>query len=452
MPKPKKLKYRKPKESILTGEEYKDKEYLRETKTGELVKVTSKYKTLTTPKEVSLKLLSNIQFIYELALARLELKSIGENIRIANNLRMFKLNPTASINKLKQQLAYFVTVDGHYTDYSRIIRFNRTRSVNQYLTHWFYPYKGKFHPQMIRALLNIIGVKAGDTVLDPFIGSGTTGVECQLLGIDCVGVDISPLCVLISKVKAESIDALKEIEKYKEKFLLGVKSSSTVHAQRNIFAKDSIKDIKDEKVKNFFRLAEMIAHSDVARRRRNFEESFNRNMLRMIDSIRDFQEVKKQLGLKLGKVEIKKGDIRNLKALGLQDNNIDGIVTSPPYSIALNYVAQDAHALKALGYNLEEIKDEFIGVRGSGFQKFKLYNQDMFESYREMYRVLKKGRYCVVVIGNVTYQGQEIKTDQMTINQCQKIGFKLEKVIEKIIYGLYNVMQKEYILIFSKPE
>ena len=76
----------------------------------------------------------------------------------------------------------------------------------------------------------------------------------------------------------------------------------------------------------------------------------------------------------------------------------------------------------------------------------------MLASFREMYRVLKKGKYCVIVIGNVTYQGEEIKTDQMTINQCQKIGFKLEKVIEKIIYGLYNVMQKEYILIFRKPE
>ncbi len=40
---------------------------------------------------------------------------------------------------------------------------------------------------MIRALLNIINIKEGDTVLDPFIGSGTTALEAQLLGINCVG-------------------------------------------------------------------------------------------------------------------------------------------------------------------------------------------------------------------------------------------------------------------------
>jgi hypothetical protein len=29
------------------------------------------------------------------------------------------------------------------------------------LTHWIYPYRGKFHPQMVRALFNILGVKPG---------------------------------------------------------------------------------------------------------------------------------------------------------------------------------------------------------------------------------------------------------------------------------------------------
>ena len=55
--------------------------------------------------------------------------------------------------------------------------------MNQYMTHWFYPYKGKFHPQMTRALINIIGLKKGDVLLDPFSGSGTAAVEGALLGL-----------------------------------------------------------------------------------------------------------------------------------------------------------------------------------------------------------------------------------------------------------------------------
>mgnify|MGYP001423456285 FL=1 len=46
--------------------------------------------------------------------------------------------------------------------------------------------------------------------------------------------------------------------------------------------------------------------------------------------------------------------------------------------------------------------------------------------------------------------GEEVKTVEFTIDYCQKIGFKLIKNIDKIIFGLYNVMQKENILIFQK--
>ena len=74
----------------------------------------------------------------------------------------------------------------------------------------------------------------------------------------------------------------------------------------------------------------------------------------------------------------------------------------------------------------------------------------MKKVYDKMFNVLKKGKYCVIIIGNVTFQGQEIDTAQNVINYCEKIGFKTIKKMEKIIYGLYNVMQKEYILIFQK--
>jgi len=161
-------------------------------------------------------LLDNVQFIYELALAQLELQSLGANFQLTNSLRAFKLLNSANIYEICKKAAYFKAVLGRYTDYFKIIQKNRTRSVNQYLTHWIYPYKGKFHPQMIRALLNIIGLKQGDTVLDPFIGSGTTAVEAQLLGINCIGIDISPLCILQSKAKVESIEVLDEIIKTKD--------------------------------------------------------------------------------------------------------------------------------------------------------------------------------------------------------------------------------------------
>ncbi|HGE70717.1 TPA: hypothetical protein ENX78_07775 [Candidatus Poribacteria bacterium] len=99
---------------------------------------------------------------------------------------------------------------------------------------------------------------------------------------------------------------------------------------------------------------------------------------------------------------------------------------------------------------LEFIAKEPIGVRGKGNERIKLYNADMEKSYKEMHRVLKPNKYAVIVIGNAIYQGQEVKTVEFTIEFMTKIGFSLEKNILKLIFGLYNVMKKENILIFKK--
>ena len=399
------------------------------------------------PKDKQLLLLDNVQFIYELALAQLELQSLGAQFEMTNGLREFRLLSTKDENSLRKKVAYFKFVRGKPTDYFHIIQKNKTRSVNQYLTHWIYPYKGKFHPQMIRALINIIGLKTDDTVLDPFIGSGTTAVEAQLLGINCIGVDVSPLCILQSKVKTESVDALAEIKSYKDE---AIRKFKTDLFTNNIgVVRDSVNCIPDDRVKNFYGMAELVALSDNARRGREFNSAFLRNLDMMIGSVEDFKNIVEMLKLQLGRIDIRTGDARKLQ---LQDESIDGIITSPPYSIALDYVANDAHALLNLGYDLNEFREEFIGVRGRGGTKIELYNDDMTKSLKEMFRVLKYNKYAAIVIGNATYQGVEVKTVEFTTASAEAIGFKLVKNIDKIIFGLYNVMQKENILIFQKIE
>jgi len=179
-------------------------------------------------------LIENVQFIYELALAELELEALGAKFTVTNGLRELLLDNECDPDILLKRLAYFKTIDGKATDYYKLIKYNRTKSVNQYLTHWIYPYKGKFHPQMIRALLNILKLAAGDTVLDNFIGSGTTAVESQLLGINCIGIDISPLCVLQSKVKTESIYVITQIEELREEAVdsFNASNSNTLFSQQ----------------------------------------------------------------------------------------------------------------------------------------------------------------------------------------------------------------------------
>ena len=397
------------------------------------------------PSRSKARLFPNVQFIYEVVLAQLELRSLNATFEIDDDLSGVTLLNVRDSKQLKRRLAYFQTVNGERTDYSSISQKNRTRSVNQYLTHWIYPYKGKFHPQMIRAALNIIGLESGETVLDPFVGSGTTALEAQLLGVNCIGFDASPLCVLQSRVKTASHDVIKDIQAQREALPL-IRPRETALDEK---ARDTIALDADQRVQDFFRLAKLVALSDSVRRRKDFTSALYARTKLMMQSVTDYDDIRKELKLSLGRAMIEQGDAR---ALPLRDESIDGIITSPPYAIALDYIKNDAHALEALGLDVREMREQFVGLRGRMNERVRLYNADMKKSLDEMMRVLKPNRYALIVIGNAAYKGQTLESVELIVKHASEIGLRLTNSVNKTIFGLYNVMQREKVLIFKKDE
>jgi tRNA G10 N-methylase Trm11 len=390
-------------------------------------------------KERKLTLLPNLQFIYELHLAQLEAATLADGSAVASDFRSFTANGKTDVELVKRRSAYVGEIDGEPTDYARLTKKNVTRAFNQYITHWFYPYKGKFHPQMVRGLANIMGLKPGETLLDPFSGSGTTVVEGALLGLKSIGYDISPLCVLIGKVKANAVHHLKKIAPPEENFSLLREVPLT-------WNEDIARKLSDP-IQSFDLLAHMIARSDEARRGQDFAAKVYFNREKMLRSLQLMKAGCDEIGIQPVPAHLEIADARKLP---LKDGSVHGIITSPPYSIALNYVENDAHSLEALGYDLTHIKDEFIGVRGSGRKRFDLYEEDMETAYGEMARVLKPGGKAAIILGNVTFQGGELATVKNCIAHCQRNGLRLTHQIDKLIYGLYNVMQREWILLFQK--
>lgn len=385
----------------------------------------------------TLDLLPNVQFLYELHLASLELKCFSPQHEILQDFRSFSVQNGGEIENILKRSAYVYSADGILSDYAKLTKYNLTRAFNQYITHWFYPYKGKYHPQMVRALANIIGMKEGGILLDPFIGSGTTAVEGALLNLKVIGFDISPLCVLISKVKTNAVHHFSKIQK---------SYSETPLFEKQDYGGNMWSHLNNP-VKSFDLLARMIATSDRARRNRNFEQSLAQNRHKMIESIQLMREACSEAGISPKPADIKTGDARNLP---LADNSVDGVITSPPYSLALNYVENDAHSLESLGYDLNNIRKEFIGVRGKGGGKIELYEQDMLEAYGEISRVLKPSGKAAIVIGDATVNGNKVPTSQKCIDTFGELGFRLIHNVDKLIYGLYNVMQREAILVFER--
>ncbi len=395
-------------------------------------------------------LFRHTQFIYELELAQWELQTLCGGYETNGDLRHFSFDDVESGRSkellLRQRTAYFAKVNGERSDYAILTARNRTRSPNQFLTHWIYPYKGKFHPQMIRALLNIIGVKPEHTVLDPFMGSGTAALETQLIGADFIGFDISPVCTLLGRVKTQSHTALPAIEAVKEEVVTAVEPS-LFHASKTGTLNEVISRIPDVAARDFFQVAELLSHSDKARRGRDFVASFARNVEAMIASAKDYAEVSAELGLQTKTAQISQDDAR---ALPLKNHSVDAVITSPPYSIALDYIANDAHALSVLGCNLDEARSSFIGLRGAPKERIQLFNEDMLQVLSEIERVLKPGGHCVLILGNAVYQTCEVPTVKFADAACRKLGLTPIRQIEKTIFGLYNIMQSESIMVFRK--
>lgn len=85
--------------------------------------------------------------------------------------------------------------------------------------HRLHPYKGKFIPQLVEYFIDEhtddykreVFFHKDDVVLDPFLGSGTTIIQCLEMGINSIGIDISEFNCMISRCKANkyNFDDLK---------------------------------------------------------------------------------------------------------------------------------------------------------------------------------------------------------------------------------------------------
>jgi SAM-dependent methyltransferase len=149
---------------------------------------------------------------YERDLAQREIQSLlsPQCIREADN-GIFVERPADSA--LAQRLVYFSEVaEGdafiRQTQQSLLERVNGNgpnRQSTRYSAHGLHEYKGKFNPQVAKALLNIFDAHPGQLALDPFCGSGTSLVECAHLGIKSIGTDINPLAVFLANAKLQSL-------------------------------------------------------------------------------------------------------------------------------------------------------------------------------------------------------------------------------------------------------
>lgn len=111
-----------------------------------------------------------------------------------------------------------------------------------------------------------------------------------------------------------------------------------------------------------------------------------------------------------GKVEIRKGDARHLDFI--QDSSIDLICTHPPYADIIQYsegILEDLSHLKVKDF-LEEMKNVAA----------------------ESHRVLKKDKFCAILMGDTRQRGCMVPMSFEVMQVFENVGFKLkERIIKK---------------------
>jgi len=94
---------------------------------------------------------------------------------------------------------------------------------NGEIHHWYRLVLG-FSDHLVSDLIDEFKLGTGDTVLDPFSGSGTTAVECRKRGINCWAIDANPVARFATRIKTSwSVDrselifaALTVVDRYSQ--------------------------------------------------------------------------------------------------------------------------------------------------------------------------------------------------------------------------------------------
>ena len=86
--------------------------------------------------------------------------------------------------------------------------------ASQQFTHPLHSYPARMHPATARVLIEALAADCprDAAVVDPFCGGGTTLVEARARGLRAVGIDLSPLAVLLSRAKTWSVPQRRRFE------------------------------------------------------------------------------------------------------------------------------------------------------------------------------------------------------------------------------------------------
>lgn len=435
-------------------------------------------------------------------------------------------------------------LEEHFSPFLEVTeKFNR-QSVSYQLSkkdalHSWLKYKEGFSASLVNLLLDEMGVQEGDLIMDPFLGSGTTALVCQMRGINSIGYDVMPISAISIKAKAaifqydlneihrmiSEINCLEMPEDFADTtpFITITKGAYPDYTKRYLAFITRWKEQSQysDLAKNLLTLSiinslERISYTTKAGQYLGWDCRSDKvqeaNSVRVAQGkkplrrkyVREFiLDAKPTILSELGHIV---NDIETIQKNGAErsnayihytagsvlyelpkvdDDTLNGVITSPPYCNRYDYTRTYALELVYLGENeksIKELRQSLISCTvesKSKIEELRAYyrslglserfeyicqkinenealaeivnalsarkvngdlNNDgvirMVEGYftemafifAELYRICKKGATVAFVNDNVRYGGEVIPVDYLSSSLSEQFGFKVKKI------------------------
>jgi len=318
--------------------------------------------------------------------------------------------------------------------------------------HGFHSYPARMHPDTARVLIEALS-RRGESVLDPFCGSGTVLVAAQRLERVPFGSDLNPIAVELASLKtarlgtkfAESLEAaaarVAEHAKARQTAKLGP-TAPYGPEDRELFAthvlleldglRDGIEALRDPGMERALFLVLSAILTKLSLKAGDSSSRTTPKRLARGYAIRFFTHKAHDLALRLveAKQRTPRGarpsrvELSDARRLGfVADRSIGLVVTSPPYPGVYDYFNHHALRLRWLRLDGRHLSRNEIGPRRSGRRgtaSIADFERDFTRVLEELGRVLRPGGKAVLLVADSSLAGKPLEVDRWLPRLAQR--------------------------------